>query len=83
MPPERIARVGRNHAEAFLIRPPALPSVLSDKHTPPPVLMGQRHFRRPYKHEAQASVCLTRKHTRLRFVLVFPRFHAQVAVSNE
>jgi hypothetical protein len=45
-------------------------------------LVGQRHFGRHYKHEAQASECFTSRHTRSRFVLVFWAIHSKVAPSN-
>jgi hypothetical protein len=45
-------------------------------------LIGQRHFRCTYKHEAQASEYVTPKHTCSRCVLVFSQIHAKVALSN-
>jgi hypothetical protein len=48
----------------------------------PSYLVRQRHFRWPYKHEAQASEQVTSKPTRLRFVLVFmAKKNAKVALS--
>jgi hypothetical protein len=44
--------------------------------------VGQRHFRCPYKHEAQASVFERNVLTRLRFVLVFSQVHTKVALSS-
>jgi len=45
-------------------------------------LVGQRHFRVEYKHEAQASEYFTPKRTRLRCVLVFSQIDTKVALSN-
>jgi hypothetical protein len=41
-------------------------AVVGSRPSMPPMLVGQRHFRRPYKHEAQASVQVTSKPTRSR-----------------
>jgi hypothetical protein len=48
-----------------------------------PSVVGQRHFRRSYKHDAQASEYVTLSHTCLRRVLVFSHIPAKVALFNE
>ena len=60
----------------------ALTILLEPLFNPDSILVGQRHFHRPYKHEAQASEQVTSKLTRSRVVLVFMAKKAQVALPN-
>jgi hypothetical protein len=46
------------------------------------LVVGQRHFREPYKPEAQASEYFAPGFTRLRFGLVFSAIHTKVALSK-
>jgi hypothetical protein len=45
-------------------------------------VIGQRHFRYPYEHEAQASEYVTHKHTGSRCVLIISQIHPKVALKK-
>ncbi len=62
-----LAPLGRGHGEGE-----ENPDVMF-----PTFLIGQRHFWRPYKHEAQASVWFVARRTRWRVVLVFLQLDAE------